>query len=95
MRYLREDAGQPKKVTGGKWRQFKRTDGMVVRCLLVGLQLRHVIIENMRGDSVDVSPAKADLKMIADGLGFRPQLSKGIGRRRTAKGNQAIRLAAG
>jgi hypothetical protein len=65
---------------------------MIVRCLIIGDHLQHVVMEDKQGNAVDVPPHMANIGEIAKGLGFRPKLFRVVanGRRpKTGRGTRA------
>lgn len=56
------------------WLKFKRDDGSIVRCLVNGGYLEQVVVEDSKGNSLDIPPQMVDINVIAEGLGFRPKL---------------------
>lgn len=51
------------------WKQFTKADGTIVKCTIDGGYLERVVVEDHKGNSLDIPPDMVDIKAIEKALG--------------------------
>lgn len=52
------------------WKEFTKSDGTTVKCMLEGRYLERVVVEDRKGNSLDIPPDMVDIEAIELALGL-------------------------